>query len=121
MRCRWPLDARSLPVFLVLLAASSSFALGYLWNEDLWWYLASGKAILALGAIPSHDPFVYSLAEPARWTSHSWLWTERRTRHSGPHETHGPILHRTRSRWWYFAPRRWVFRSRALAWSYPPA
>jgi len=72
---RWPLDSRSLPVLLVLLATSSSFSLGYLWNEDLWWYLASGEAILALGAIPSHDPFVYSLAEPARWTSHSWLWT----------------------------------------------
>ncbi len=70
-----PLDPRSLPVFLILLATSSTFGLGYLWNEEIWWYLASGRAIIAGGAIPSHDPFIYSLAEPAAWVTHSWLWT----------------------------------------------
>jgi hypothetical protein len=59
----------------MLLATSSTFGLGYLWNEEIWWYLASGRAIIANGAIPSHDPFIYSLAEPAAWVTHSWLWT----------------------------------------------
>ncbi len=71
----WPLDLSALPVFLTLLAMTFAFSLGYVWTGDLWWYLASGSEILRLGSIPDFDPFVYSLPEPAKWLSHSWLWT----------------------------------------------
>ncbi len=71
----WPLDVRALPVFFALLAMTFAFSLGYVWTGDLWWYLASGGEILRLGSIPSFDPFVYSLPEPAKWLTHSWLWT----------------------------------------------
>lgn len=71
----WPLDLRALPVFFALLLMTFAFSLGYVWTGDLWWYLASGGEILRLGSIPSFDPFVYSLPEPAKWVTHSWLWT----------------------------------------------
>lgn len=74
VRC-WPLDWRAAPVFLAFSAAVASFTLAFLWNTDVWWYLASGAEILDRGSVPSHDVFVYSLPEPAPWLTHSWLWT----------------------------------------------
>ena len=62
----WPLDTRSLPVFLILLATTSTFALGYLWNEDLWWYLGQRRDDPRSRLDPQRDPFVYSLPEPPR-------------------------------------------------------
>ena len=71
----WPLHRAALPLFLVLLGTALCFSLGFLWTEELWWYLASGGAILDAGEIPARDPFLYSLDPPAPWLSHSWLWT----------------------------------------------
>jgi hypothetical protein len=71
----WPLDRAALPLLLVLIGAAFSFSLGFLWTEELWWYLASGEFILDAGEIPEHDPFLYSIDPPAPWLTHSWLWT----------------------------------------------
>jgi tetratricopeptide (TPR) repeat protein len=78
-------NARALPLLLSLLAATAAYTLGYLGNEDFWWYLASGDAIVEGGAIPSQDPFLYTSPERATWVTssleqrtwvtHSWLWT----------------------------------------------
>jgi len=72
---RWPLPRTALPLLGVLLGTALSFSFGYLWSEELWWYLASGNAILDAGAIPEHDVFLDSLDPPAAWLTHSWLWT----------------------------------------------
>ena len=61
-----------LALFLVLLL---SLALGFVWNEDLWWYLASGETILEQGSIPEADIFLYTSNENTRFPSHSWLWS----------------------------------------------
>lgn len=58
-----------------LLAVVISLTLSYLWNEDFWWYLTSGRAILQQGGIPSGDPFLYTSGEGNGWVFHSWLWT----------------------------------------------
>ena len=68
-----PLSSK--PLLVLLLAAAGSFTLGYLWTEDVWWYLASGDLILERGALPERDPFVYSIPGGAPWLAHSWLWT----------------------------------------------
>lgn len=62
-------------LLLPLLLAGGAFSLGFVWSADLWWYLASGREILAAGGIPARDVFVYSLDPPAPWLTHSWLWT----------------------------------------------
>lgn len=79
------MNLRALPLLLSLLAVTSAYALGYVGNEDFWWYLASGEQILERGAIPEQDPFLYTSAERATWVTsgqeahtwvtHSWLWT----------------------------------------------
>jgi hypothetical protein len=38
---------------------------------DFWWYLASGRRILATGAVPTTDPFSYT-AEGQPWINHMW-------------------------------------------------
>ena len=53
----------------------SSLTLSFVWNEDLWWYLASGETILEQGGIPDHDTFLYTSTETTRFPSHSWLWS----------------------------------------------
>jgi tetratricopeptide (TPR) repeat protein len=78
-------NVRALPLLLSLLAATAAYGLGYLGNEDFWWYLASGDAIVERGEIPPHDIFLYTSAERATWVTtsleqrtwvtHSWLWT----------------------------------------------
>jgi len=78
-------NLRSLPLLLSLLAVTTAHSLGYLGNEDFWWYLASGDAIVERGEIPSRDVFLFTSAERATWVTtsqeqrtwvtHSWLWT----------------------------------------------
>lgn len=58
-----------------LLALVASLTLSYLWNEDFWWYLSSGRAILENGGIPDRDPFLYTSDDGIGWVYHSWLWT----------------------------------------------
>jgi tetratricopeptide (TPR) repeat protein len=75
----------ALPLLACLLIALGAFTLGYAGNEDFGWYLASGDEILAHGAIPERDPFLYTSAErdtwvtsaaaQRTWVTHSWLWT----------------------------------------------
>jgi hypothetical protein len=79
------LDRRALPLLGCLCFSIVCLMLSMLGNEDLWWYLASGDEILARGAVPQSDPFLFSsLArdtwvtssrEQATWVHHSWLWT----------------------------------------------
>jgi tetratricopeptide (TPR) repeat protein len=78
-------NVRALPLLLSLLAATAAYSLGYLGNEDFWWYIASGDAIVEGGEIPSRDIFLYTSEERATWVTtsleqrtwvtHSWLWT----------------------------------------------
>src|SRR5258708_4466504 len=69
-RWSWLLLLAPLLILTAVLVAS------FLWNEDFWWYLASGRAIVAQGGIPAHDPFLYTTAASAQqWVLHSWLWT----------------------------------------------
>jgi hypothetical protein len=78
-------NLRALPLLLSLLAATAAYSLGYLGNEDFWWYLASGDTIVEGGEIPSRDLFLYTSDERATWVTtsleqrtwvtHSWLWT----------------------------------------------
>jgi hypothetical protein len=63
-----------LPSLGLLLGVAASFTLAYLWNEDMWWYLSSGEAILERGHVPKFDIFLYPL-ENGTWITHSWLWT----------------------------------------------
>jgi len=75
----------ALPLLLSLLAVTVAQSLGYLGNEDFWWYLASGDAIVERGEIPARDVFLYTSNERATWVTtsleqrtwvaHSWLWT----------------------------------------------
>jgi tetratricopeptide (TPR) repeat protein len=58
-----------------LLLLAFALSLGYLWNEDFWWYLSSGEAILKNGGIPANDPFLYTSTGTGHWVYHSWLWT----------------------------------------------
>jgi tetratricopeptide (TPR) repeat protein len=64
-----------LPLWGAVVFLTLVFTLSYFWNEDFWWYLASGEAILAEGAIPEDDPFLYPEENRGRWITHSWLWT----------------------------------------------
>jgi len=78
-------NARALPLLIALLLTSSAYTAGYVGNEDLWWYLASGDVILERGGIPERDPFLYTSSERSTWVTsgelqrtwvtHSWLWT----------------------------------------------
>jgi hypothetical protein len=70
---RWTPLSLALLIPLLLLAAA--LTLGYLWNEDVWWYLTSGEAVLENGGIPEQDPFLYTSDKPGGWVHHSWLWT----------------------------------------------
>jgi tetratricopeptide (TPR) repeat protein len=78
-------NLRALPLLLSLLAVTAAYSLGYLGNEDFWWYLASGDVIVERGEIPARDIFLYTSDERATWVTtsleqrtwvtHSWLWT----------------------------------------------
>lgn len=59
-----------------VLTVAGMLAGSFLWNEDFWWYLASGKEVLRHGGIPTRDPFLYTSGGAAQqWVLHSWLWT----------------------------------------------
>ena len=58
-----------------LLAVAATFTLSYLWNEDFWWYVTSGRYLLDHHQFPSHDPFLYTADKGIGWVYHSWLWT----------------------------------------------
>lgn len=64
-----------LAMLLPILVLVAIFASGYLWNEDFYWYLTSGRAILEHGGIPEQDPFLYTSEGGIGWVYHSWLWT----------------------------------------------
>jgi len=65
----------AIPLLALLLVLLSALTMGFVWNEDLWWYLASGDTILEQGGIPDHDTFLYTSTENTRFPSHSWLWS----------------------------------------------
>ncbi|HEV7505584.1 MAG TPA: hypothetical protein VGS07_11775 [Thermoanaerobaculia bacterium] len=70
------LAGREWLLFLVpVLAVAASLSLGYLWNEDFWWYLTSGQYLLKNLHFPSADPFLYTAGKGLAWVTHSWLWT----------------------------------------------
>lgn len=69
---RWTI--LSLAPLAPLLLLAGALTLGYLWNEDFWWYLSSGEAVLQNGGIPERDPFLYT-SDEGEWVHHSWLWT----------------------------------------------
>ncbi|HSS52346.1 MAG TPA: hypothetical protein VLX28_25670 [Thermoanaerobaculia bacterium] len=70
------LAGREWLLFLVpVLAVAASLSLGYLWNEDFWWYLTSGRYLLENLHFPSADPFLYTAGKGLAWVYHSWLWT----------------------------------------------
>jgi hypothetical protein len=58
-----------------LLAVAATLTLSYLWNEDFWWYVTSGRYLLDHRHFPSHDPFLYTADKGIGWVYHSWLWT----------------------------------------------
>jgi hypothetical protein len=68
---RWDWLALLAPV----LAVAAALTLSYLWNEDFWWYLTSGRYLLENRQFPRADPFLYTVAEGSGWVYHSWLWT----------------------------------------------
>ncbi|HEV7786385.1 MAG TPA: hypothetical protein VGQ28_13655, partial [Thermoanaerobaculia bacterium] len=70
------LAGREWLLFLMpILAVAASLSLGYLWNEDFWWYLTSGRYLLKNLHFPSADPFLYTAGKGLAWVYHSWLWT----------------------------------------------
>jgi len=72
----WPFAGREWLLLLVpLLAVVGSLTLSYLWNEDFWWYLTSGRYLLDHHQFPSQDPFLYTAEKGIGWVYHSWLWT----------------------------------------------
>src|SRR5688500_18725631 len=57
------------------LALAGVLTLAYLWNEDFWWVLSSGRYLLEHGLrFPTEDPFLYTSSRGG-WVHHSWLWT----------------------------------------------
>jgi hypothetical protein len=58
-----------------VMAVAASLSLGYLWNEDFWWYLTSGRYLLEHLHFPKADPFLYTAGNGLAWVYHSWLWT----------------------------------------------
>ena len=71
---RIPVPLTALAMLALLLSAVLALTLGYLWNEDFWWYLATGDLVLERGAIPDHDLLLYTSTSSTGWPAHSWLW-----------------------------------------------
>lgn len=82
-------DARpAVPLALALLVLVLALTTGYLWNEDLWWYVSSGERIVAERGIPDDDPVLWPEENRGRWITHSWGWT---VLVAAVHATGGPI------------------------------
>jgi len=64
----------SLPVLLGLLVYSRVILSGgaVIHDGDPYWHIATGRWIIAHGAVPTHDIFSYSMPE-ASWISPEWL------------------------------------------------
>lgn len=60
-------------LLLSLLGLTVVLVLRFGWNEDAWWYVTSGRAVLASGGIPSHDVVLHPGIKG--WMTSSWLWT----------------------------------------------
>ena len=41
-------------------------------DPDTYWHVAAGRWMLAHAAVPTHDPFSFSMPDAA-WTAHEWL------------------------------------------------
>lgn len=65
--------ARALVLLLALLVVLPLFFRPPIVETDLWWHLATGREILARGAVPTTDPFSFTFAG-REWISHEWLW-----------------------------------------------
>jgi len=64
-----------LTLVLLLIAALTSVAplFAKLGSYDFWWHLKAGEYIWETGAIPTTDPFSFTMqGEP--WTAHEWLF-----------------------------------------------
>lgn len=57
-----------------VLGVAAALTLSYLWNEDFFWYLSSGRYLLEHRGFPAQDPFLYT-SQTIGWVYHSWLWT----------------------------------------------
>src|SRR5882724_4440229 len=64
----------SLPLLLGLLVYSRVILSGgaVIHDGDPYWHIATGRWIIAHGAVPTHDIFSHSMPE-ASWTSPEWL------------------------------------------------
>jgi hypothetical protein len=71
----WLAGREWLFLLVPVLAVAASLTLGYLWNEDFWWYLSSGRYLLEHLHFPKADPFLYTAGNGLAWVYHSWLWT----------------------------------------------
>lgn len=69
------LSRSAAPLLGSVLAVVAGLTLFFVWNEDLWWYLASGRFILDHWGFPDSDPFLYTSNASTRFPSHSWLWS----------------------------------------------
>jgi hypothetical protein len=71
----WLAGREWLFLLVPVLAVAASLSLSYLWNEDFWWYLTSGRYLLEHLHFPKADPFLYTAGNGLAWVYHSWLWT----------------------------------------------
>jgi len=58
---------------LLAVAGAGAWSQPAVAGSDLWWHLASGRDIWALGAVPRRDPYSFT-ASDALWMNHEWLW-----------------------------------------------
>ncbi|MGH7098613.1 MAG: hypothetical protein ACREE4_13235 [Stellaceae bacterium] len=66
------LPSWSLVVALLALAMTTTHPLGVLGDPDTYMHIAAGRWMLLHHALPSHDPFSYTMAG-APWVVHEWL------------------------------------------------
>ncbi len=69
------LSRSAIPLLGSVLSVVVGLTLFFIWNEDLWWYLASGRFVLDHWGFPDSDPFLYTANASTRFPSHSWLWS----------------------------------------------
>ena len=69
------LSRSALPLLGSVLSVVAGLTLFFVWNEDLWWYLASGRFVVESWGFPDSDPFLYTANASTRFPSHSWLWS----------------------------------------------
>ncbi len=67
----WP-DPIDRVVGAALLVVIASFSLFALRDNDIWWHMAVGKALVQTRHWITHDPFLFSMPG-LPWVSHAWL------------------------------------------------